>query len=273
LIASGRLSARSFPRYRRARPLLRRVLAGVAAIGARSEGDAERFVALGADPARVSVTGDLKLEPEPTRDLAPELEAALGKLPLFVAGSTHPGEEETALEALAAAEAQGRALALVLALRHVARAPAVAALARGRRVVLRSALPAPSLRPGDVLVLDSLGELGAVYARARAAFVGGTLAPGIGGHDLAEAAHAGAPVLFGPGTESTAGVAELLLASGGGERVADARELGRALGLLMAGASAASERGAKARGALASQRGATARTIALLERVLAERNV
>ncbi len=267
-IASARISERSFPRYRRARPVVRRVLASVAAIGARSEGDAERFVALGADPARVSVTGDLKLEPEPPAALAPELAAAIGALPLFVAGSTHPGEEEAALVALAAAEAQGLRPALVLAPRRVARASEVAALARGRRVVRRSALGTSALRAGDVLVLDTLGELGALYAHARAAFVGGTLASGVGGHDLAEAAHCAIPVLFGPETQSTRAVAELLLASGAGERVANARELGRALCGVLADPRAAAERGERGRQALASQRGATERTLALLERAL-----
>jgi 3-deoxy-D-manno-octulosonic-acid transferase len=265
---SGRLSDRSFPRYRRVRPWLRRVLANVTAIGARSEADAERFVALGAEPARVRVTGDLKLEPEPQVPLAAELAAALGQLPLFVAGSTHPGEEEAALAALAAAEARGAALALVLAPRRVGRAAEIAALAPGRRVQRRSALAGPPLRAGDVLILDTLGELAALYARASIAFVGGTLAPGVGGHDPAEPAHAGVPVCFGPHTQNARAAAELLLACGAGERVADARALGRVVSAALADPRAAAERGARGRLALRGQQGATERTLALLEGVL-----
>ena len=107
-VVSGRISDRSFPRYRRLGVWLARTLRRLDAIGARTEVDAERFVALGADPSRVSVTGDLKLDPgDAPRGLDPELAARLGKAPLFVAGSTHPGEEAAVFEALDRADAKG----------------------------------------------------------------------------------------------------------------------------------------------------------------------
>lgn len=265
-IVSARISDRSFPRYLRARFITRRVLARVSAIGARSERDAERFVALGAAAERVSVTGDLKLEPDANAAaLAPDLAARLGDIPLIVAGSTHPGEEQAALAALAAAEAAGLRAALVLAPRRVERAGEVLALARGRRARVRSAGESAPLRAGEVLVLDTLGELPALWPRASVAFVGGTLVPGVGGHNLLEPAQHGRLVLHGPHIENTREAAELLGACGGAERVADAADLARAIVGALRDPQRARECGAAGLAALAAHRGALARTLALLD--------
>jgi 3-deoxy-D-manno-octulosonic-acid transferase len=244
-LVSARLSDRSFPRYRRLGPLLRRTLARVTAIGARTEADRERFVTLGAPPERLSVSGDLKLELErEPRPLAPDLGAALGGVPLLVAGSTHPGEEAAALGALAAAEAAGREAALVLAPRHLERTGDVveAVRATGRRWQRRSDLSGSPLAAGEVLVLDSLGELAAVYPRARAAFVGGTLAS-VGGHNVLEPAGARRPVVFGPHTENVRHAVDLLLASGGGLCIADAAGLAETWTALLSDPDAARARG------------------------------
>ncbi|MBM4384226.1 MAG: 3-deoxy-D-manno-octulosonic acid transferase [Deltaproteobacteria bacterium] len=267
-LVSARISERSFPRYRRARFLLARTLARIDAIGARSERDAERFAALGAEPSRVSVTGDLKLEPDPAPALiAPDLAARLGDVPLIVAGSTHAGEEEAALAALAATEAAGLRAALVLAPRDVARAGEVLALARGRRVRTRSAGEGAPLRAGEVLVLDTLGELAALWARADVAFVGGSLAPGPGGHNLLEPAQHGRLVLHGPHVANAREAAELLGACGGAERVLDAADLARAVVGALRDPARASARGAAGRAATLANRGALERTLALLDRV------
>jgi 3-deoxy-D-manno-octulosonic-acid transferase len=249
--------------------LLRPTLRRLDAIGARSEADAERFVALGADAARVSVTGDLKLDAAAPPPLAPDLAAALGDAPLFVAGSTHEGEEAAALDALAAAERAGRRAALALAPRHPERyARAVEHVAKsGRRLVRRSALGGERLAVGEVLLLDTLGELASLYARARLAFVGGTLVP-VGGHNLLEPARAGAPAVWGPHLANVKESAVLLLAAGAGEEVADAVGLGRALSAALADPAAAAARGAAGRRALAAHQGAVARSVALIERVL-----
>jgi 3-deoxy-D-manno-octulosonic-acid transferase len=265
-IVSARLSARRFPSYWRARALVRRSLARVDAVGARSAEDAERFVALGADPARVSVTGDLKLESEVRAgDLAPDLAARLGDVPLIVAGSTHPGEEQAALAALAAAEAAGLRAALVLAPRDVGRAGEVLALARGRRVRARSVADSAPLRAGEVLVLDSLGELAGLWARASVAFVGGSLVAGVGGHNLLEPAQQGRLVLHGPHVESVREAAELLAACGAAERVVDAPDLARAVVGALRDPARTAALGAAGRDALAARRGALARTLALVD--------
>ncbi len=268
LVVSGRLSDRSFPRYQRLARWIAPTLARITAVGARSRLDAERFVALGVRADRVEVTGDLKLEP-PSREvpLAPDLAAVLGQVPFWVAGSTHPGEEIAALEATRAARACCGPLALVVAPRHPdRREPARQALeAAGATVVRRTALPRRPLGDGEVLLLDSLGELAAVYAPARAAFVGGTLVP-VGGHNLLEPVQVGCPVLFGPHVQNLRSTAGLLEETGAGRRVRDASELGTALVAILSALEQARAAAAQGRERLAAHRGATARTLALIER-------
>jgi 3-deoxy-D-manno-octulosonic-acid transferase len=270
-VVSGRLSDESFARHLRFGRLLRSTLRRLAAVGARSELDAERFLTLGVEAGRVEVTGDLKLAVALNPPaLSPELERLLGRARYFVAGSTHEGEETAALSALTACERAGHAIALVLAPRHLDRVEAVSReLAKsGRRVVRRSLQSgAAPLAAGDVLLLDTLGELAAVYAGAAAAFVGGTLAPK-GGHNILEPVGAGCPVIFGPRIENVRSAAALLVDSGAGLRVEDAAGLADAIatGLRSPGAW----RAAAARGqlALASHSGAAERSAALVARVV-----
>jgi 3-deoxy-D-manno-octulosonic-acid transferase len=271
VLVSGRISDRSYARYRRLAGLLRPTLARLRAIGARSEADAERFRALGARPERVSVTGDLKLEvdPEPAR-LAPDLERVLAGAPLLVAGSTHPGEEAAVLAALAEAEREGLAAALVVAPRHRERAAEVERLVgrSGRRLRRRSSAGSEPLRPGEVLLLDTLGELPALWRRADVAFVGGTLV-GVGGHNVLEPVSAGRPVLFGPHIANVRPAVELLAAAGAGVRLEDAAALGPALCALLRDPAAARERGVRGQEALRAHRGSAARAAALVGAALA----
>jgi 3-deoxy-D-manno-octulosonic-acid transferase len=269
LVVSGRLSERSFRRWQRAGGLLRATLSRYRAIAARSEADAARFVALGAAPERVSVCGDLKLDAAPPVPPAPELAALLGELPLVVAGSTHEGEEAAALSALAAAERAGRSAALALAPRHPERFERVAELVResGRRLRRRSAPGPGPLVAGEVLLLDTLGELASLYPRAALAFVGGTLVP-IGGHNLVEPALAGCPILIGPHVTNIRDTAALLLEADSARTVHDADALAAAVVETLAQPAAARARAARAGEVLAPHRGATSRCVALIERVL-----
>jgi 3-deoxy-D-manno-octulosonic-acid transferase len=272
-IVSGRLSDRSFPRYRRAAPLLRPLLRSLDAIGARSAEDAERFVALGAPRERVVVSGDLKLDPPAAAPALPApLARVLSEVPRIVAGSTHAGEEAAALGALAAARAAGLRAALVLAPRHPERFEevAVGVAARGAALRRRSRLEPRPLADGDVLLLDAIGELPALYAGAAVAFVGGSLTPR-GGHNLVEPAVAGVAPVFGPHTANVREVAELLLRAGAAERVAGPEALATAVAAALRDPAAARARGARAAAALAPHRGAAERSVALLERVLAAR--
>jgi 3-deoxy-D-manno-octulosonic-acid transferase len=270
-VVSGRISDRSYPRYRWIQPIIAPTLRRISALGARTPQDAERFLALGAPRERVSVTGDLKLEPaQENRPLAPDLARVLGAARLIVAGSTHAGEEAAALGSLAQAVEAGIPAALVLAPRHLGREAEITRLVRASgRALRRRTLPGTApLQPGEVLLLDSVGELASLYTRAEVAFVGGTLAP-VGGHNVLEPVFAGRPVLFGPHTQNARHSAEILEAVGAGIRVADAEQLARAVVALLADPEEARRRGEAGQRALAAHRGSAERAAELTESLLA----
>jgi 3-deoxy-D-manno-octulosonic-acid transferase len=268
VVVSGRISDRSFLRYRRVARWCRPVLERIGAIGARSPDDAERFLALGAAPEKVQVTGDLKLDaPREPAGLAEDLASVLGEVPLVVAGSTHEREESELLEVLAGVERAGLRASLVLAPRHPDRFDAVEALARraGRVVRRRGRLEARPLAPGEVLLLDSMGELRGLFARAAVAFVGGSLVP-VGGHNLLEPILEGRPVLFGPHTENAREAAALALDTGAGCRVADGADLLRAAIQALRDPTSWSARAEAGRKALEQHRGSAERSAKLVIR-------
>lgn len=269
VIASGRLSDRSFSRYRRIRPLLAPTLRKIDAVGARTDVDAERFIELGVPEHRVCVTGDLKLDPPAEQPaLAIDLIRALADVPVVVGGSTYPHEEAALLDALDRAEKGGAAFVLVLAPRQIERAAGVARFCRDRRrrVHLRSQLEGRHLVPGEVLILDTLGELAAMYATASIAFVGGTLVP-LGGHNLVEPVHAGCPVLFGPHHENARKVVGILEVGGAGRCVENAEELGIAISQAFDDLEGCRIRGEIGRENLELHRGSVARTKQMIEEV------
>jgi 3-deoxy-D-manno-octulosonic-acid transferase len=267
-LINARLTRKSFSRYRLVSALLSPALSALAAVAAQSEEDAERFIALGVPRGRVTVTGNAKYD----RQTAPAVTAsararitALGwdRDPLFVAGSTHPFEEEMVLAAFLAARRVEPALRLVLAPRHLERAADAADLLTHAGLTLSRWSGAPASGCA-ALILDEMGVLPSFYALARAAFVGGTLVK-IGGHNLLEPASAGVPVLFGPHTGHIERPAELLAAAGGGgRRVADADELVTRLSEFARDEAAARAAGESARKTADGLRGATSRTLALL---------
>ncbi len=216
VLLSGRISPRAFARYRWIRPFLRRVLSSVTFFGMQSEADAERIRALGAPPERVRITGSLKLDAfETASDLRLETEG-----PLWVAGSTHPGEEDVCLRVFARLRDRFPSLCLLLAPRHLSRCEEVERLLARMDLpfVRRSCVNGVWRGNPPVLLLDTLGELAALYAQADLAFVGGTLVP-IGGHNLFEPARAGVPILFGPYLDTVTETARLLEEAGGARRV------------------------------------------------------
>ncbi len=265
IVAGGRISDRSQPRYRLLRPLFGPLLGRMYAVGARSPLDRERFVALGARREHCTVVGDLKLDREAPPEPAQGLLDALGSGPFLVGGSTHPGEEEALLAAWRRLVDQGAAdLRLVLAPRHPERAADVCKTVRrhGARPGLRSL----GARDFEVVVVDSVGELASLYRQAELVFVGGTLAH-VGGHNLVEPVQAGRVVVHGPHTENQRTQADLLAPLGVLFRVENAAGLADMLGTLWADP----ERNQPAREAskhLDAHRGATER---VLESVLAAR--
>jgi len=269
MIANGRISDRSFRRYRWVRGLMRRVLADVSVFAMQTDEDARRIIALGAPPSRVVVTGNLKsdLLPEAAGDDPAGWRARLhlgAGARLWIAGSTHRGEEAVVLDAFLRARSRCPELTLLLAPRHPERAGEVEALIRERGLLAarRSRLPADGA-PGAVIILDTVGELAALYALAEIVFVGGSLVP-IGGHNVLEPAMRGKPVLVGPHMSNFREGAELLQRSGGGLVVKDAPELERELARLLEDRDLARRMGDAARGAFAGRQGAVSATLDLV---------
>ena len=275
LLASARLSQKSVSRYRRFGSLFAGVFGKQLLVAAQSAEDAERFKSIGADAERTLVLGNVKFDLEFDDAIvqagrALRVALAAGR-PVWIAGSTHPGEEEQLLDAHALLlQSLPRAL-LLLAPRHADRFTAVAELLgrRGvgfaRRSRMAEGAQAPALPSATtVLLVDTVGELGMLYAAADAAFVGGSLVP-IGGHNLLEPAALGLPVLTGPSCFNGREIAQLLLARGAALQVNSARELAAALERLLADPRAREQMGSIGRQIIAANRGSVARIIALIE--------
>jgi 3-deoxy-D-manno-octulosonic-acid transferase len=217
-LVNARLSERSARRWRHARGLARDLLGGFRLVLAQSEGDAARLRALGAEGARCP--GNLK-EAAPPLPADPAALAALrGMLEgrrVFLAASTHPGEEAMVVAAHRALAPRHPGLLSIIAPRHPERGPAVAAEAAGLPVVRRAAGGVPE-REIEVYVADTLGELGLFYRLAELCLVGGSLVPH-GGQNPLEPARLGCPILLGPHCWNFTDAVARLLAAGGARRV------------------------------------------------------
>jgi 3-deoxy-D-manno-octulosonic-acid transferase len=280
-IVNARLSERSYRGYRRLRGPLRLTFRQIDAVAAQNAEYAQRFVDLGIPPERVSVTGSVKfdgLESDRNNTKTRELRQLLGLSPsdlVFVAGSTMDVEEETAvLSAYRSARKQHTGLRLILVPRHAERFDEVAAWLerQGERVLRRSQVtgtPPSRESAAAVLLIDTLGELGAVWGLADLAFVGGSLGAGRGGQNMMEPAAYGASVSFGPHTANFRETVEQLLARNGARRVGDAVELEQGLLEDLEDPEAAAARGAAGRRFVLAQNGASGRTLAALDRLVA----
>ena len=231
LLVNARLSEKSLRGYRRVRPLVAQTLAAISGIAAQGEPDAERFRSLGADPGRITVTGNLKFEqrvPPSLFERAEVLRRDWGvSRPVWIAASTHEGEDEQLLDVFGQILAQFPDCLLVLVPRHPERFASVAELsrARGYTTLLRSErLPCTSATA--VFVGDSMGELPLFYAASDVAFVGGSLVHH-GGHNLLEPAALGIPVVTGPALFNFTEISRLLLDAGACEQVENSAGLAR----------------------------------------------
>jgi len=276
-VVNARISDRSWPRYQRLRRLWRPLLSRLSRVLAQSQTDADRLLALGCRPDRVSVAGNLKFdvravqEAEATRSLR----SMAAGLRIVVAGSTLEGEESALIEAwphLLAADSQ---LVLVLAPRHPERFSAVAALLEksGLPWCKRSdwasessdARPA-SIRPGTIVLLDTIGELASVYSLASVAFVGGSLVPA-GGHNPLEPAQFSVPIVMGPHYANFAAIVDSLR-SDDALRIAAKDELTATLIELLRDRTAAEAMGARAKEVFNRQAGATDRCVEAIRELL-----
>ncbi|MGE3274373.1 MAG: 3-deoxy-D-manno-octulosonic acid transferase [Vicinamibacterales bacterium] len=277
-IVNGRLSQRSYPRYRLVRPFMRRVLADIDRFLVQSEESARRFVDLGADPAHVTVTGSLKFD-SLDRELPPAGARARDRVlryfrlpagrPVVVAGSTMKGEEAAVLHAFRRVRASAPATLLILAPRHPERFDDVEALCRaeGFRTVRRTELPIDAEPRADIVVLDSIGELAAIYQLGTVVFVGGSLVP-TGGHNVLEPAVYGKPIIFGPHMQNFAEIAEAFVRNGAGVQLQGEAALDEALLSLMTDPVRRARLGAAARALVEANRGAKDKTLAVLDELL-----
>jgi len=268
VIASARLSTRSVDRYKLFASLLRDTLSHGMVIGAQTAADAERFLAIGAAPARVRVTGNVKFDLEiPPATVAAGREFRAGAAaarPVWVAGSTHEGEEEAALDAHARIRADHPAALLVLVPRHPQRFEAVRTLLRRRGLAF--AQRSSGATPGPqhaVFLVDTLGELQMFYAASDVAFVGGSLVP-VGGHNLLEPAALGMPMASGPHTHNAQDVADLLQHCGALSIVRSREELAQRVAAWFADPAGARADGERGRAAVAQSRGAVERLVEMI---------
>jgi len=277
MIANGRISDRSYQRYRWVPFLTRRMLASVTVFGMQSQEDARRIIALGASPERVVVTGSLKTDAEPESAGNRELWEKLLRLApverVWVAGSTHRGEEEIVAEVFGRLRPDHPDLVLVLAPRHPERVTEVERLLAGRGLaaVRRSQLPT-ARRGQPVIILDTVGELARLYRLAEVVFVGGSLVP-TGGHNMLEPALRSKPVLFGPYTSNFRDSAELMLEAGAARRVADAVGLETELRVLLEKPDLARAMGEAGFQAVIRRQGGVRATLELVERYLAAEEI
>ena len=228
LMINGRISARSYRRYRILRPFMKVVLSRIERFSMQTAEDARRIIDLGASPERVIVQGNLKydgaLAEDPrTRELSEKFCREFSGYQAIVAGSTHPGEEDMVLSALGPLVRERPDRLLILAPRHLERIEEVEETVKRRglgSVRLSHFSPRDGAQPVSpaVVVVDTLGELSALYRVGVAAFVGGSLVP-FGGHNLLEPAAWKKPVLFGPHVDNFVEIAGSLRAGGGGLQV------------------------------------------------------
>lgn len=275
-IVNGRISSRSFPRYRVARPFFRRVLGDIDRFCMQDDESARRVIELGADPARVTVTGSLKFDAAAAtavgvrgRDRSLRFFRVAPDRPVIVAGSTMRGEEAVVLRAFRRVKATAADALLVLAPRHAERFDEAVHAARGEgfATVRRSDLAIDDEPRADVVVLDTIGELAQLYQIATVAFVGGSLVP-TGGHNILEPAVFGRPIVFGPSMTNFEEIARQFLSRGAVVQVHSERQFEDTLVELLADPVRRASLGAAARALVDANRGARDRTLETLERLL-----
>ncbi len=278
LLVNGRISDRSFGRYLALKRFFRPVLDNVSAFCMQTAEDARRIIAMGADPNRVHVSGNLKYDipaNAPTADEKSMIRSTFGVpdgIRVVTAGSTHVGEEELLLAAYQRLLTKGVGCFLVLVPRHPERAGQVAGIIEnfGMRYTLRSVLDkrTEEFGPGEVLLVDTVGELMKFYAISDLVFVGGSLVP-TGGHNILEPASLGAPVLFGPHMNNFRESTALLLAGGGGYQVKNGEDLTALLQNLLEDAGKRHETGQNGIRLVTENSGATKKQMAVVSKLLA----
>ena len=227
-IVNARLSERSARGYARLGGFTRNTLANVRLIAAQTQADAERFLAVGAKPETVRITGNIKYDLELPDDYLQQgivlRDSLFGKRPVWIAASTHEGEELLVLRAFAEIRVAKPELLLVLVPRHPPRFDKVANLCLSEGFTLSRRSFNETAKQADVFLVDTLGELRQFYAASDIAFIGGSLVA-VGGHNVLEAAIAGIPVIFGPHMFNFLEAGRRLKEAGGAVQISEGEEL------------------------------------------------
>jgi len=273
VLVNGRISDKSLRRGRKWAWLLSWAASSIDFCLMQTQGDAERIVSLGARPDSVRVVGSTKFDQEGAHLPLRAVEALRGDLglpdgvPVVVAGSTNPGEDEPVLAAFEALRTfpedtgnGAKDVRLIIAPRQIDRAEEIQSLieARGLKCDRRSMKNSATRGDFDVLILDTFGELASVYAVGEIAFVGGSLIPK-GGHSIFQPILQGKPVLFGPYTHKTRDMAQMAIAAGVGFEVRDAAELAERAKALLSDKKRLAEIDAACRQLIEENRGASGR--------------
>jgi len=272
-LVNGRISPRSFPRYRRLRFFLNAVLPQIELFLMQGQAHADRVCAIGAPADRVRVTGNLKFDaleaPPPSPALAGAFRPLAGR-PVLLAGSTVEGEEVPVLRVYLRLRAAHPGLALVIAPRHPERFDAVPPLAQAQGLTCRrrSRSSGAAWHDGEVLLLDTLGELASAFSFATVAFVGGSLVER-GGHNILEPAAWGKAVVVGPHMENFQEIADAFLAEQALVQVADEEGLLVALDRLLSDEPRRHVIGERAQALVEANRGALRRSVEALAGLVA----
>lgn len=259
MLVNGRLSARSYRGYARVPMIVKPMLAAMSAVATQTVTHGQRFVELGLDEEKLTVAGSIKFDlsiPEDIEQRRRQLSGKIGERPVFIAASTHAGEEEQVLDAAARARVRYPRLLTIVAPRHPHRCDDVQSLceARGHLVVRHSAGIACA-EETSILLLDTMGELLYFYAVSDVAFIGGSLVP-VGGHNLMEAAALGTPVVMGPHLDNVDDIADLFMAARAMSIVNNGDELGDRLVSLLSDQSLREQVASNAMQVVTSNRGA-----------------
>jgi 3-deoxy-D-manno-octulosonic-acid transferase len=272
MIANGRLSDRSMKGYRRLSSLVRPALGAVESICAQSEADAARYRAVGAQPLRVHVTGNIKFDiawtAEQGRESLETRSRLFGARSVLIAGSTHPGEEELVLAAYSSLLKSHPDTALILVPRHPERARECDALCTSRG--FRSAYwtqCAESNFSGDILIVDQIGVLRKLYGASDVAYIGGSLVPH-GGQNPLEPLIAQVPVIFGPYMNNFRDIRQRILDAQAGLEIPDSESLAGAFSQLLDDPKASARMGARGASMILQNQGALERLLAEVQRIL-----
>ncbi len=272
ILANARLSEKSFRGYGPVRPLAKQAVASVRYIAAQSVTDAGRLRELGAEPDRLGVVGNLKYDMSVPSDLAEQAHAMRqtwgAQRPVWIAASTHEGEELPVLKAHTEVLRQFPDALLLIAPRHPERFKPVALACRNFGFVTRTrSEDGTASIDTQCFVVDTLGELLRFYATTDVAFVGGSLVP-IGGHNILEPAALAVPVVVGPKTFNFADITASLLDSGAAVQIDDGEALGSVVIKFLADPELRSRTGRAAKKAFEREQGGVIRTVAIVDREL-----